>query len=95
MTDPATASSEAAAGWRADSVLRRPWQGRMLAGVGAAVAEYLGVDVVLVRIALVVLTVLGGIGPIAYVAGWLLIPAEGEPRSVLEHLVARVEGARS
>lgn len=95
MTDPQPTPSESPRDWQAGSVLRRPWHGRMLAGVGAGIAEYLGVDVVLVRIALVVLTVLGGVGPIAYVAGWLLIPAEGEPCSVLEHLLARFEGARS
>jgi phage shock protein PspC (stress-responsive transcriptional regulator) len=67
----------------------------MLAGVAAGVAAHFDVDVVVVRIALVILTVLGGVGPVAYLAGWLLIPAEGEPCSVLEHLLARVEGARS
>jgi phage shock protein PspC (stress-responsive transcriptional regulator) len=91
MTDPSSTQDQS--GWRAQGVLRRPWQGRMVAGVAAGVAEYLDVDVVVVRIALVVLTFLGGIGPVAYVAGWLLIPQQGESVSVLEHLLAHVEGS--
>jgi phage shock protein PspC (stress-responsive transcriptional regulator) len=94
MNEPQTAQTQAPAGPGAATSLRRPWHGRMLAGVAAGVADYLDVDVVVVRIALVILTVLGGVGPVAYVAGWLLIPAEGAPCSVLEHLLARVQGAQ-
>ena len=90
MTDPSIPQQS---GWRTNGALRRPWQDRMVAGVAAGVAEDLDVDVVVVRIALVVLTFLGGLGPVAYVAGWLLIPAEGEHASVLEHLLGRVEGS--
>lgn len=50
---------------------------RMVAGVCSGVADYLGVDVTLVR----VLTVLGaifGLGTVvvAYVVGWILLPEE-------------------
>jgi phage shock protein PspC (stress-responsive transcriptional regulator) len=91
MDDPALPEHHSE--WRAGGPLRRPWQGRMVAGVAAGTAEYLDVDVVVVRIALVVLTFLGGLGPVAYVAGWLLIPQEGERASVLEHALARFEGS--
>ena len=40
--------------------LFRPFQDRMLAGVAAGAARYLGVDVTIVRIAFAVLTVVGG-----------------------------------
>ena len=56
-----------------------------IAGVCAGLADYFGVDVVLVRTAWVVLSVVPGAvigGVIAYVAAWLLIPeatAESEP----------------
>lgn len=73
--------------------LRRPFHGRMLAGVAAGVAEYLQVDVVLVRIALVVLTFLGGAGVVAYVAAWLLVPEEGAPVSMAEHWVEHFRSA--
>jgi phage shock protein PspC (stress-responsive transcriptional regulator) len=62
--------------------LRRPVQGRMLAGVAAGIAEYLRIDVTLVRIVLAVLTVVGGAGVPIYLAGWLLIPEEGRERSI-------------
>jgi phage shock protein PspC (stress-responsive transcriptional regulator) len=67
--------------------LRRPAVGRMLAGVAAGAADYLDVDVTIVRIALVVLTFFGGVGIAAYVAGWLLIPEEGSDQSLAGELL--------
>lgn len=78
--------------------LRRPREGAMLAGVAAGLAEYVGLDVTLVRIGLVTLSLLGGIGVPLYVAGWLLIPEEGSGSSIagdlLEHTWQR-PGAQS
>jgi phage shock protein PspC (stress-responsive transcriptional regulator) len=54
----------------------------MLAGVGAGIAQYLGVDVTVVRIVLAVLTIAGGAGLPIYLAGWLLIPEEGSEQSI-------------
>src|SRR5581483_7725239 len=62
--------------------LRRPVQGRMLAGVAAGLARYFGIDETLVRIAFVVLTVAGGVGLPLYLAGLLLIPEEGSEVSL-------------
>jgi phage shock protein PspC (stress-responsive transcriptional regulator) len=62
--------------------LSRPTSGRMLAGVAAGLARYLGVDVTLVRIGLVVLTIVGGAGVPVYLAGWLLIPEDGREHSM-------------
>lgn len=56
--------------------LCRPLHDRMLAGVASGIARYLGVDVMLVRVALVVLTFVGGIGVPVYLASWLLVPEE-------------------
>ena len=64
------------------AALRRPYDGRMLAGVAAGLARYVGVDVTLVRIAFVVLTVVGGAGIPLYLAGVLLIPGEGSKQSI-------------
>jgi phage shock protein PspC (stress-responsive transcriptional regulator) len=69
--------------------LRRPHEGRILAGVTAGVAEYFGVDVAVVRIVAVVLTLLGGIGIPAYLAGWLLIPDECASESLVEEWLDR------
>jgi phage shock protein PspC (stress-responsive transcriptional regulator) len=57
--------------------LCRPAHDRMLAGVASGLARYLGVDVTVVRIMLVVLCFVGGIGVPFYLASWLLVPEEG------------------
>ena len=74
--------------------LRRPIHDRMLAGVAAGIADYLGVDPTIVRIALVVLVFIGGAGIPLYLAGWLLIPEEGSDQSLASDLVQSVS-ARS
>jgi phage shock protein PspC (stress-responsive transcriptional regulator) len=70
-----------------DRALRRPVEDRMLAGVAAGIARYLGVDVTFVRIAIAVLTVAGGAGLPLYLAGWLLIPEEGATQSLAEDFI--------
>jgi phage shock protein PspC (stress-responsive transcriptional regulator) len=67
--------------------LRRAYDGRMLAGVAAGIADYLNVDVTIVRIAFVVFTFLGGVGIPAYLAGLLLIPEEGTDESIASELL--------
>jgi phage shock protein C len=68
--------------------LCRPIHGRMLAGVAVGIADYLGIDVAIVRIVLAVLTVVsGGAGVLLYLAGWLLIPEEGASQSIASDLI--------
>jgi phage shock protein PspC (stress-responsive transcriptional regulator) len=74
--------------------LRRPLEDRMLAGVAAGLARYFGVDVTIVRIAFVVLTVVGGAGLPLYLAGLLLIPEEGSDQSIAGSLIESLQ-ARS
>lgn len=62
---------------------RRPDEG-MIAGVAAGFAEYLGVDAVAVRLALVVLALAGGIAVPLYLVAWLLVPAAGSDTSIAE-----------
>ncbi len=62
--------------------LSRPIENRMLAGVAAGIAQYLGVDVTVVRIVLAVLAIAGGAGLPIYLAGWLLIPEAGAEQSI-------------
>ena len=69
------------------AALRRPYAGRMVAGVAEGLARYLGVNTTLVRIAFVVLTVVGGAGIPLYLAGLLLIPAEGSGQSIAGALI--------
>jgi phage shock protein PspC (stress-responsive transcriptional regulator) len=74
--------------------LRRPVHDRMLAGVAVGIADYLDVDPTIVRIAMVVLTFIGGAGIPVYLAGWLLIPEEGSDQSLASELIQSVS-ARS
>jgi phage shock protein PspC (stress-responsive transcriptional regulator) len=69
------------------AALRRPYAGRMVAGVAEGLARYFGVDTTLVRIAFVVLTVVGGAGIPLYLAGLLLIPGEGSEQSIASSLI--------
>jgi len=71
--------------------LRRPTDGRMLAGVAAGIARYLNVDVNIVRIVFVVLACAGGAGLPLYLAGWLLIPEDGAEQSIASELISSLE----
>jgi phage shock protein PspC (stress-responsive transcriptional regulator) len=71
--------------------LRRGYDGRMLAGVAAGLAGYLDVDVTAVRIAFVVLALLGGAGIPLYLAGLLLIPDEGSDVSIAGSIVESLQ----
>lgn len=68
-------------------VLRRCPHCRMLGGVAAGAADYLDVEPVVVRIALVVLALFGGLAVPLYAAAWLLIPEEGSDTSIAAHLL--------
>ena len=73
------------------TVLRRPFQDRMLAGVAAGVARYFGVDVMIIRIAFAVLTVVGGAGIPLYLAGLLLLPDEGSDQSIAGSIIESLQ----
>ena len=92
---PATESDprpEPPFGWGPERpALRRPYQDRMLAGVAAGLARYFGVEEMIVRIAFVVLTVVGGAGIPLYLAGLLLIPDEGSDVSIAGSLIESLQ----
>jgi len=69
------------------TALRRPLEDRMLAGVASGLARYFGVDTTIVRIAFVVLTIVGGAGIPLYLAGLLLIPDEGSNQSIAASII--------
>lgn len=65
---------------------RLPEQGR-LAGVCAAIAQRQQVDVLLVRVAMVVLALSAGVGLALYAAAWLMVPPEGSDETMLEQWI--------
>ncbi len=64
--------------------LERKLKGRWIAGVCAGVADYFGIDPVIVRVGFIVATIVWGVGAVAYLAAWVLVPEEGEPTSIVE-----------
>jgi phage shock protein PspC (stress-responsive transcriptional regulator) len=54
--------------------LTRPRHNRMIAGVCAGFALHYGWDLNLVRVLTALMIVLTGVGAIAYIAAWVIIP---------------------
>ena len=74
--------------------LHRPDEGRWLAGVAAGLGLRFEVPVGIIRIAFAVLCFAGGLGALLYVAGWLLIPREGETDSIVQGWLGTGEARR-
>jgi len=69
--------------------LERPLKGRMVAGVAAGLGEYFGIDPTVVRVIFAAVTLLAGVGVLIYLAGWLLIPEQGEQASIAERIMSK------
>lgn len=54
--------------------LQRSHRHRSLAGVCGGIADYFGWDPTMVRVAWIVLTLLGGSGILLYLVMWLVMP---------------------
>jgi phage shock protein C len=57
-------------------LLRRSSTDKVIGGVCGGLGRYFGIDPVILRIAVVVLTVAGGGGILLYIIGWIAIPEE-------------------
>jgi phage shock protein C len=82
---------------------------RVVAGVAGGLAAYFGIDPLIIRIALIVLTLINGFGAVLYLVLWLIVPNEGslaegrstvqeafaEMQLMVEELLARVRAAFS
>jgi len=73
--------------------LVRARKGRLLAGVCSGIAEYVGIDVTVIRLLFVVLGVVTfGVGVLIYLAAWIVIPEEGEDQSIAESMIKKTGG---
>ena len=61
-----------------DKRLYRSLKDRMVAGVCGGLADYLGVDPTLIRLAFVFFTLWAGGGLLAYIIAWIVIPEESQ-----------------
>jgi phage shock protein PspC (stress-responsive transcriptional regulator) len=66
--------------------IRRSATDVKLTGLCGGVAQYWGVDPLLVRVGWALLALSGGIGLVLYLAGWLLIPVEGRDKALADDL---------
>ncbi len=71
--------------------LSRPRQGRVLAGVAAAIAGRTGLAVGFVRLAFLVLALFGGFGVLLYAAGWTLLPSSDRAESPAQTWMRRLQ----
>ncbi len=70
--------------------LLRLREGRMVAGVCAGIAAQLKIDVNLVRLGFGIFTVFYGIGIVAYLIAWAILPEEGADSSILGSFVRKL-----
>ena len=75
----ASASTPFSDSFPATGRLTRPLAGRMIAGVCAGFALHYGWDLNLVRIITALLIILTGVGALAYIIAWVVIPEEPYP----------------
>ncbi len=69
-------------------VLVRKRDNRIIAGVCAGFADYLGMDVNLLRVLVAVVSLFTmGTGILAYLVAWAVIPEEGHATSIAEDLI--------
>lgn len=64
----------------------------MIAGVAGGLSERTGIDATLVRVGFVLLALASGLGVVAYVVAWLLLPFSGETTTVAARAVADRRG---
>ena len=76
-------------GRRQPGRLCRSRDDRVVAGVCGGLARSLGLDPLVLRVAVVVLTLAGGTGLVAYLAAWVLLPEEGGGESLVPAAAGR------
>ena len=59
---------------------------KKIAGVCAGFARYLEVDVVLVRVLWLAAALCTGVGFIAYIVAWIVMPKEWQPAATAEYV---------
>ncbi|MBN9617993.1 MAG: PspC domain-containing protein [Acidobacteriales bacterium] len=73
-TVPSAASPFTADAYRPATPLTRPRAPRMIAGVCSGFALHYGWDLNLVRVITALFIILTGVGALAYIAAWIIIP---------------------
>ena len=58
--------------------LTRSKSDKIIGGVCGGLGEYLGIDPVIIRLLWLILFFAGGVGFLAYIVAWIIVPEEGE-----------------
>ena len=95
MTETASPTGATTQGFAAQYGLIRPATGRQIAGVCAGIGRATDTDPLLWRVLFAVGVLFGGVGLVAYLLGWLLMPAEGDTGSPIEALFGRGHSSTS
>lgn len=74
----------------AGPILRRSTDDRVLVGLAGGLGRYFRVDPILFRVLFAVSAFFGGIGVLAYLVGWALIPEEGAVEPPVDRLVEQL-----
>jgi phage shock protein PspC (stress-responsive transcriptional regulator) len=74
--------------------MHRSSDSRVLAGVCGGISNATGIDVMLVRLAFVVLTVMSGVMALVYAGAWLIVPIDGESSNIFSRAVNDRRGIR-
>src|SRR6478735_10284708 len=69
--------------------LERSRTDKILAGVSGGLGRYFDLTPAVFRLGFVVLTLLGGAGILVYIAAALVMPKEGDERSIAEDILAK------
>ncbi|MEI8132482.1 MAG: PspC domain-containing protein [Leptolinea sp.] len=69
--------------------LVRPEGGRVLAGVCSGLAQWLGLDVTIMRVIFILLGIITGMGIPAYIVLWVIIPSAGDDMNTQKDWSAR------
>ena len=64
--------------------LYRSERHRIIAGVAGGFGEYFSIDPTLIRLAFVLVTLIGGFGIVLYLLAWILIPTKSNPAETFE-----------
>ncbi len=83
-------TTHASADTRTRDRLTRPRDGRVLAGVAAALARPTGIAVGFIRLAFLVLALVGGFGLLLYAVAWVLLPSSEETEAPAERWLSNL-----
>lgn len=73
--------------------LERNPNNKIVAGVASGLADFIGIDPTVVRVIWALSVFLGGIGVVAYVVMWIVIPEAGSDRTVAHDLRDKTVGS--